>query len=148
MPKKVDRNQPLTVAALRALGFLVQPTHTVGGGFVDLVIAGESHRVSSEMLMVELKCNDWIVPPTDPRWTNTLTRDEQSWHVEWRMAHVVITNRVRWILAWFGWPDDYIHDVLLNAIPNDPDVKAALRDVRKSGDGTVSPEIMATIEFS
>ena len=145
MPKRADANQPLAVAALRALGFLVQPIHECGGGIPDLIVSGRRGNVVHPMLLVELKCNLWTVPPHDPRWTNTLTPDEQKWHADWRYANIMITNRARWILTWFGWGDDEIREAL-TALPAHPLVRRALAETRRKY-GEISPEIMATIEF-
>lgn len=143
---KIDRNQPLAVAALRALGFLVEPVHGRGHGFPDLVVAGDdNHGGACDTVLVELKCNTWTLPPTHPRWINTLTPDEQAWHADWRHAPVIITNRVRHILAWFSWPDDEIKTVLA-ALPDKPPVRTALRNVERKY-GLVEDDVMATILY-
>lgn len=144
MPKKADANQSLFTAAARACGLLVQPIHECGNGVPDLIVAGYHPAGTWKQLLVELKCNDWIIPPTDPRWINTLTKDEQAWHVEWRHAPVLITNRLRWVLAWFGWDDDDIRAGLAG-LAQDKGVRVALRAVERR-DGAVSSALMATIE--
>lgn len=142
--KRVDRNQPLAVAALRTLGFLVEPVHAKGGGFPDLVVAGDdNHGGACDMVLVELKCNDWLFPPSHPRWQTTLTPDERAWHVDWRHAPVIITNRVRYVLDWFSWYPDEIKTALA-ALPDNPLVRAALAAVKRKY-GTVEDDVMATI---
>lgn len=148
MPKKADRNQSLFTAAARALGFHILPIHTIGKGAPDLIVSGEmrNHTPAEHRLyLVELKCNDWTIPPTDPRWVNTLTRDEQDWHIKWRMSPLVITNRLSWTLRCFGWTADQVRQALTR-LTDDPGVKSALRAIERR-DGEVSAEIMATIEF-
>ena len=148
MAKKADRNQGLFMAAARTCGLLVQPIHEVGQGVPDLIVSGGARTGGDvEMLLVELKCNDWIIPPSDPRWLDTLTPDEQAWHRLWRFrAPVIITNRVGWVLDRFGWSDDEIRRVLA-PIAEAPAVRAALRKIEQDGDGTVPPEVRATIEW-
>lgn len=142
---KIDRNQPLAVAGLRALNFLVQPIHECGGGVPDLIVSGDHPGGMWRLLLVELKCNDWIIPSNDPRWQDTLTPDELDWHRRWRYAPVMTTNRLRWILSWFGWPDDYIR-AELDTLPDAPGVKAALRKIERKC-GLVEDDVMATILY-
>lgn len=82
---RIDANQPRIVEALRAVGAKVEPTHAVGAGFPDLVVAyrGEVHL---------LECKDGSKPPSARR----LTPDQMQWHAEWaphcpRRLHVVNT---------------------------------------------------------
>lgn len=48
--RKVDLNQAEIVRGLRALGYTVRHTHTIGQGFPDLVIGKHGHN-----LLVEVK---------------------------------------------------------------------------------------------
>jgi hypothetical protein len=136
---KVDRNQPLAVAALRALGFLVQPTHTLGGGAPDFIVLGVLHGEmidSCRLVWVELKCG-----------AGKLTLDEVEWHETWNQYPVVIiASTVAEILKAFRWTNDEIH-VALDKLPNNPAVRAALRKTERKY-GTPEPDVMATIKIS
>ena len=135
---KADKNQPLAVATLRHLGFLVQPTHTLGKGAPDFIVLGAIHGEnypSHRLVWVELKCG-----------SGKLTPDEEDWHIEWNQWPVVIVaSTVAKILKAFRWTNDEIHAALAN-ITKAPAVRAALRKIEKR-DGEVAPEILATIEF-
>jgi hypothetical protein len=75
-PSRVDSNQSIIVAALRAAGASVLHLHTVGHGCPDLAVghAGRNY-------LVEIK-----------RGTAKLTPDEQRFHSEWRgVVHVIRT---------------------------------------------------------
>jgi len=65
---KVDLNQKDIVRKLRAMGYSVRHTHTIGKGFPDLVIG--RHGVN---LLVEVK-----------RKGEKLTQDEQDFFEIWR----------------------------------------------------------------
>jgi hypothetical protein len=69
---RIDRNQPEIVAALRAIGCQVIPTHTVGQGFPDLVV--DYHGRSC---LVEVK--DPLQPPSKRR----LTPAQAEFHAAW-----------------------------------------------------------------
>ena len=122
---KVDKNQPVVVAALRALGFKVQPTHTLGGGAPDFVVLGYHEKVDNPFLLwVELKCAD-----------GKLTPDECKWHREWYPIHrwspiATIHYGLRDILDRFGWTNNAIERALLTIKDQTP-VKRALADARR-----------------
>lgn len=76
---RVDDNQAVIVAALRAVGASVTPVHMVGKGFPDVVCGylGVNY-------LIEIKDGD--KPPSARR----LTPAEADWHRDWRgSAHVV-----------------------------------------------------------
>ena len=68
MPKRTDKNQAGIVAALRAMGASVTPTHTIGHGFPELAIG-----VQGVTLLAEVKNGK-----------ADLTPDEKEWHAAWR----------------------------------------------------------------
>ena len=71
---RVDANQAEITEALRGVGATVTPTHTVGKGFVDLVVG-----FRGENYLLELKTPHGGLSP----W-------EQIWHDSWRgRAHIV-----------------------------------------------------------
>lgn len=76
--KRVDKNQPQIVAALRKCGFTVWHTHTVGGGFPDLCISRNGHTH-----LIEVK--DGEQPPHLRRLTpleaEFFTKDQGSRHI-------------------------------------------------------------------
>ena len=69
MPKKVDRIQPQVTRELRRAGCFVAPTHELGQGFVDLVVAR-----AGVWYLLELK--DGMLPPSKQR----LTPAERDFH--------------------------------------------------------------------
>jgi Holliday junction resolvase len=76
---KADRNQPEIVAALRKFGAAVIPTHTVGQGFPDLVVA-----FNGRTFLLEIKDGEKI--PSKRR----LTPDQEKFHAAWTgEIHVV-----------------------------------------------------------
>jgi hypothetical protein len=79
---KVDANQPQIVAAFRALGCVVFPTHQMGKGFPDLAV-----RCGKIMCLVEIK--DGAKPPSAQK----LTPQEQAFHDAW--AHHGLVEVVR-----------------------------------------------------
>lgn len=68
---KVDANQPAIVGHLRDLGWWVECTHTVGGGFPDLICAKRGRFVPAEV-------KDGAKPPS----ARELTPDQEKWHAE------------------------------------------------------------------
>ena len=66
--RKVDLNQQEIVRDLRALGYSVRHTHTIGKGFPDIVIGRHGRN-----LLVEIK-----------RKGEPLTADERDFFAEWR----------------------------------------------------------------
>lgn len=135
---KVDRNQPLAVAALRTLSFLVHPTHTLGQEAPDFIVLGATRDSTGDvpqLVWVELKCGK-----------GKLTPGQVAWHKVWGQHPVVIVvSTVAEILKAFRWTDSEIA-YALDRLPFAPSVQTALRAVTKR-DGLVSDEIMATIEF-
>lgn len=78
---KADRNQPEIVAALRGIGAKVVPTHTVGQGFPDLVVAYRGRT-----FLIEVKDGEKI--PSKRK----LTPDQEKFHAAWTgELHVVET---------------------------------------------------------
>lgn len=69
---KIDTNQPAIVQAFRDAGCSVQPCHTVGAGFPDLVVGYKGFT-----FLVEVK--DGAKPPSARR----LTSDQVIWHANW-----------------------------------------------------------------
>lgn len=79
--RKVDANQAVIVAALRAYGFAVAHTYEVGGGFPDLVIA-----LRGWLGLVEIK--DGSKPPC----ARKLTPDEARFHALWPTKIYIIES--------------------------------------------------------
>ena len=78
---RADRNQPEIVAALRALGAVVQPLHTVGSGVPDLLVAFRNRTFVME-----------VKDPTKPKGDRQLTPAQVKWHAMWTgEKHVVET---------------------------------------------------------
>lgn len=76
---RVDDNQPIIVKAFRSLGWKVAHTHTVGGGFPDIVCSK-----SGTTILVEIK--DGSKAPS----ARKLTAPEQEFHAMWEGAlHIV-----------------------------------------------------------
>jgi hypothetical protein len=73
MPKRVDANQTVVVAALRAVGAEVCHLHAVGRGVPDLLIGFRGQN-----FLLEVK--DAAQPPSKRK----LTPDERVWHDRWR----------------------------------------------------------------
>lgn len=90
---KIDDNQPAIVRTLRALGFSVEPLHSVGGGVPDL-LAGRRGRNH----LIEVK--DGSKPPSARR----LTPAQIDWHEAWRGSCVVIHSEAE-AVAWAGGLD-------------------------------------------
>jgi hypothetical protein len=72
--KRVDRNQPEIVKALRQYGCSVLHTHTMGEGFPDLIVG---HRHSRRIGFVEIK--DGKKPPS----ARKLTDPQEKFWTEW-----------------------------------------------------------------
>lgn len=79
--KRIDRNQPEIVSALRKAGVSVELTHEVGGGFPDLVCG-----VPEAVFLLELKDGD--KPPSERK----LTPDQVVWHARWRGPVHIVTS--------------------------------------------------------
>lgn len=72
--KRVDRNQPEIVKALRAYGCSVWHTHMMGEGFPDLIVG---HRRSNLIGFLEIK--DGKKPPS----ARELTPAQRIFFMEW-----------------------------------------------------------------
>lgn len=78
---RADRNQPEIVAAMRAIGAVVQPLHTVGSGVPDVLVSYKNRT-----LVMEIK------DPTKPKADRQLTPAQVKWHAMWTgEKHVVET---------------------------------------------------------
>jgi len=73
MPKRVDRNQPEIVKALRKAGCSVRSTHMIGSGFPDIV-----GGVRGKNYLIEIKDGD--KPPSGQR----LTPAEKEFFMTWK----------------------------------------------------------------
>ena len=69
---RVDANQKLITAALRAVGAEVQPIHQLSHGVPDLMVC-----YRGQIYLMEVKDGD--KPPSQRK----LTADEASWHARW-----------------------------------------------------------------
>lgn len=79
--KRADGNQPQIIEAMRSIGAVVQPLHTVGGGVPDLLVAFRNRT-----LVMEIK------DPTKPKADRQLTPAQVKWHAMWTgEKHVVET---------------------------------------------------------
>ena len=74
---KIDRNQPEIVEALRKVGALVYPMHTVGGGLPDLLVG-----FRGRLMLLEVK--DGLAPLSQ----QALTPDQVKFHAVWPVAVV------------------------------------------------------------
>lgn len=83
--RKVDANQKEIVYGLRALGYSVRQTHTIGKGFPDIVIGRDGNN-----LLVEIK-----------RPGEHLTPDEREFFEIWK-GNVIIGTSVEEIHETFG----------------------------------------------
>lgn len=97
--KRTDSNQQEIVEALRALGFSVFSTHTVGKGFPDLV-AGKNGM----NFLLEVK--DGEKAPSAQR----LTPDELEFHRTWR-GHVTIVTSPHDCEVFAKWVHDRVTGV-------------------------------------
>ena len=84
---RVDSNQKAIVNAFRQCGFSVFHTHTIGGGFPDIV-AG----YGGINYLIEIK--DGSLPPS----ARKLTKPEETFHQNWR-GQVCIINDVDEVFA-------------------------------------------------
>lgn len=80
-PKRVDKNQPEIVMALRRAGASVQPIHVIGRGCPDLLVG-----FRGRCYVFEVKDGD--KPPSD----RALTDDEKKWHREWRGQVAIVES--------------------------------------------------------
>lgn len=82
--RKVDANQPTIVEELRAMGFKVYPTHRIGQGFPDLLVAR-----GGLLRLIEVKNRK-----------GKLTEDEREFANEWG-EYVLIARTAEEVLAWY-----------------------------------------------
>jgi hypothetical protein len=88
---RADANQPEIVECLRALGYKVAHTHTLGRGLPDIIVAGYHYGDRRRALLwVEIK---------SPR--GRLTGDEKTFFAEWSGEPVIIARSVTDVLEWF-----------------------------------------------
>ncbi len=80
-PKRVDRNQPEIVAALRSVGASVQTLHEVGRGCPDLLVG-----IRGQCFVLEVK--DGLQPPS----RQALTPDEERWEELWQGQYAVVRS--------------------------------------------------------
>lgn len=76
---RVDDNQPQLVKELRQLGATVEPTHTMGKGFPDLVVGFRGVNY-----LLEVK------DPAKSPSRRQLNEDQQKWHARWNGQAAVI----------------------------------------------------------
>ena len=79
MPKRTDANQSSIVRALREIGASVQSIADLGKGVPDIMVGFQGYNYLFEV-------KDWKQPPSKRR----LTKDEKSWHENWRGSVRVI----------------------------------------------------------
>lgn len=72
--RRADGNQPDIVKALRDADCLVVPTHTIGGGFPDLVVM---HKPTRRICLIEVK------DPSKPKSDRKLTPAQEEFHAAW-----------------------------------------------------------------
>jgi len=89
---RVDSNQASIVKALRQVGAKVQPTHTLGKGVPDLLVAFRGN-----WFVLEVKDGEKV--PSK----QALTEDEIRWHEEFgQQAPVFVCNSVESALRTIG----------------------------------------------
>ncbi len=81
MPKKVDRNQPEIVKALRSMGATVECLHAVGKGCPDLLVGYRGIN-----LLMEVKDGEKVAS------ARKLTLDQEKWHNRWQGQRAVVKN--------------------------------------------------------
>lgn len=79
---RVDDNQGEIVATLRQLGATVYLTHTVGGGFPDLVVGWRGKNY-----LVEVKDGDKAPSARE------LTPAEQDFHATWKGSVLIFESK-------------------------------------------------------
>lgn len=84
---RIDANQPEFTKALRALGYSVEPTHTLGRGRPDLIVGAGGRN-----WWFELK------DPAQPPSARVLTPDEHEFHQTWR-GHAAVIESVEQAIA-------------------------------------------------
>jgi hypothetical protein len=82
--RRVDKNQPAIVKALRASGFSVAITSTLGSGFPDLVIGINLGDLGRYTTLIEIKDG------SKPLSCQKLTPDEQKFFENWTGNYHII----------------------------------------------------------
>ena len=77
MVKRSDKNQPEIVAALRAVGAVVQDTHELGKGFPDLVVACHG---SGSTFVAEIKMPGEGLNEREFEWRSRWPGTYYIWH--------------------------------------------------------------------
>ena len=90
---RIDANQPEITRALRKLGAVVTPIHTLGHGIPDLL-------VSWRQRWYVLEVKDGAKPPSDRK----LTPDEKKW-IGAQRAPVHIVESITDVLELFSGPE-------------------------------------------
>ena len=91
--RRADGNQAEIVAALRAVGCKVVPTHTIGQGFPDLVC--DFH---SRTCLIEIK------DPSKPKGDRKLTPAQAEFHAAWTGPIYVVETPEFAVLCATGKP--------------------------------------------
>ena len=78
---RIDSNQTEIINAFRKLGCSVWPTHQLGKGFPDAVVAKNCKTV-----LVEIKDG------SKAKSARVLTQDEQKFHDNWRGIVLIVEN--------------------------------------------------------
>lgn len=78
---RVDQNQAEIVAALRKIGARVEPMHSMGRGFPDLLVMWRG-------VLTLLEVKDGSKPPSQRK----LTPDQIEWHAQWGECVRVVEN--------------------------------------------------------
>lgn len=121
--KRVDRNQPEIVKAVRKAGASVGHTHEIGKGFPDIVIGcdglslvGNFSRPEVKKTLSKIKglkivegCN-FLVEIKDeeqPESKRKLTPDEIEWHEKWKGQLAIVEGIRSALLLISGDGEDY-----------------------------------------
>jgi hypothetical protein len=91
--RRADGNQAEIVAALRAAGCRVVPTHTLGQGFPDLIV--DYH---GRTCLIEIK------DPSKPKCDRRLTPAQQVFHDAWTGPIYIVESPERAVLCATGRP--------------------------------------------
>lgn len=91
MPRRTDHNQSPITDELRQLGYKIASTHTVGGGFPDILVSGMKNGVPT-LLLVELKSARGKLRPS-----------QVKFHSMWDGFTIIVARSTEDVLRWFGW---------------------------------------------
>ena len=93
--RKKDANQPEMEKTLQEHDYLTESTHTLGGGKLDLIVAGRHYGHKMNMIVwVEVK-----------NLGGSMTEDENKFHKKWQGMPIIIAFHARDVLRWFGHPE-------------------------------------------